>query len=112
MSWLTLFRIFPVFSVLRLTFNLKRLNKDDYNSFSDLFSVDLKIVDHLPLNYKYSKGILQVLKLEFPKFRNLEIFLTFSHMLLALCLSFNVCGFIVLRKILGCFAYFVLDVNH
>ena len=41
----------------------------DYNRFSCLYTVCLKATDHL----KYLAGILQVLRLEFQKFRILEI---------------------------------------
>ena len=51
------FRIIPEFRILRLTFHrkstLKLLNLADYNSFSDLFSVYLKTIDHLNLYLVY-----------------------------------------------------------
>ena len=53
--------------------SLKMLNYGDHNSFSDLFSVFLRIFDHLTWNCEYLMGMLQVLRLEFGKFRILEI---------------------------------------
>ena len=41
--------------------------------FFDIFTVNLKTINHVNLKYYYSEGILQVLKFEFQKFRILEI---------------------------------------
>ena len=50
-TWVKVFRIIPEFRVLRLTFHNfsqpKMLNLADLNSFSDLFSVHLRGIDHL-----------------------------------------------------------------
>ena len=51
-TWMKIFRIIPEFRILRLTFwkvSLKMLNKANYNSFSDVFSVCLKTIDALNL---------------------------------------------------------------
>ena len=60
--------------------SLKILNYGDNNTFSHLFSVCLKAIEHLTWNCEYLVGIyvLQVLKLEFQKFRILKI-LTFHQ---------------------------------
>ena len=42
--WVKVTRIIPEFRILRL-------NSADYNSFSDLISVYLKVVDHLTWNF-------------------------------------------------------------
>ena len=74
------FRIIPEFRILRLTFLRKSASKfgirhhADYNSFSDIFTVYLKTINHLNLKYNYFEGILQRLKFEFQKFRILENF--------------------------------------
>ena len=47
---------------------------EDYNAFSDIFTVYLKTIEHLHLNVNIFVGILQVLKVEFLKFRILIIF--------------------------------------
>ena len=52
------------------------LNSADNNSFSDLVSVYLKVVDPLTWIFLYFGGIQQVLNSDFLKFRILEI-LTF-----------------------------------
>ena len=52
------------------------LNSADNNSFSDLVSVYLKVVDPLTWNFLYFGGMQQVLNSDFLKFRILEI-LTF-----------------------------------
>ena len=53
LSWVKVYRIIPESRILRLTFQrkvgLKMLNLADYNSFSDLFPVYLKTIDHLNL---------------------------------------------------------------
>ena len=48
------------------------LNSADNNSFSDLVSVYLKVLDHLTWNFQYFRGIQQVLNSDFLKFRILE----------------------------------------
>ena len=50
------------------------LNKADFDSFSDLFSDDLNIINLLNMKLLIFVDILQVLKYEFLKFRILEIF--------------------------------------
>ena len=53
LSWMKVFRITPLFGMMRLIFpqkvGLKMLNKGDCNRFSDLYSVYLKEIDHLNL---------------------------------------------------------------
>ena len=50
------------------------LNYGDYNRFSCLYTVCLKATDHLNFKLrKYLVGILPVFRLEFQKFRILEI---------------------------------------
>ena len=53
--------------------SLKILNLADSNSFLDLFSVYLKMIDCLNLKLSIFIGILQVLRYDFQKFRILEI---------------------------------------
>ena len=82
------FRIIPEFRILRLTF-------PRYNSFFDVFTVDLKIIYHGNLKYYYFEGILQVLKFEFQKFRILEILnfrpcLCFNHSVIHITLSLEI----------------------
>ena len=53
-TWVKVFRIIPEFRILRLTFHkvsLKMLNSADNNSFSDLVSVYLKVIDPLTWNF-------------------------------------------------------------
>ena len=50
-AWVKDFRIIPEFRILRLQkVSLKMLNKADFNSFSDIFSVHLRAIDHLNSN--------------------------------------------------------------
>ena len=66
---------------------LKMLNSADNNSFSDSVSVYLKVFDHFTWNFKYFRGIQQVLNSDFLMFRILEI--------LRYCKFRNICeGFI------------------
>ena len=50
------------------------LNSAGNNSFSDLVSVYLKVVDHLTWNFCFFGGIQRILNFDFLKFRILEIF--------------------------------------
>ena len=54
------------------------LNKRRYNSFSDYSFDSLNTINHLNMKLLFFKGILQVEKIEFVKFRILEIW-TFTH---------------------------------
>ena len=87
-AWVKVFRIIPEFRILRLTFYRKSASKSRIreikNSFSDLFSVCLQAIGHLNLICEYFVGILQVLRLEFRKFRILEI-LNFHPCLRSFC---------------------------
>ena len=49
------------------------LNSAEYNNFSDLVSVYLKVFAHLKWNFQYFQGIQQVLNFYFQMFRILEI---------------------------------------
>ena len=40
--------------------SLKILNYAEYNSFSDIYTIDLKTIKHLNLKYLYFEGILWV----------------------------------------------------
>ena len=56
------------------------LNWADYDSFSDLFSIHVKTINHLNLKFLAFSRHAARLKIEFLKFRILKI-LTFTHKL-------------------------------
>ena len=45
-AWVNVFRIFPEFRILRLTFSLKMLNQADYNGCPGLLAGYLQTFDH------------------------------------------------------------------
>ena len=49
------------------------LNLKDYNRISHLFSISLKTIDHLYCQLLIFVGMIQVLRIEFLKFRIFEI---------------------------------------
>ena len=72
LAWVKVFRIFPEFRVLRLTFHRKSAPKS-WIRFFYLISVYPKTIDHLNLKSLIFIGIVQVLRFDFQELRILEI---------------------------------------
>ena len=67
-SWVKVFRIIPLFRILRLTFHRKSASKSRIrHEVFDLISVYLKTIDHSNLKLLIFIGILQVLRVDFQK---------------------------------------------